>query len=168
MCQCSSFRKESRSRLWNPLSRQSRRCFRLCFRSASTGASWSRLRHSSCHRSRGKGDVSVPSERASASRNALNPSFPRRAVVGSGRRENLAVTLRRGCLKRRWHGRAKRRASFFGRCHRMRVRRYGKPKCLSGGIRGSLRKSRGIRACCESVLGEQTGFRFRVLRGLLC
>ena len=40
----------------------------------------------------------------------VDPSFPRSAVVGSGKRANLSVTLRRRSgLKWRWHGREKRR-----------------------------------------------------------
>ena len=48
----------------------------------------------------------------------VDPSFPRSAV-GSGKRVNVAVTLRSSCLKRRWHGRGKRRRSSFRRCHKM-------------------------------------------------
>ena len=44
----------------------------------------------------------------------VDSSFPGSVVVGSGKRVNLVVTLRRSCLKRRWHGHAK--MSSFRRC----------------------------------------------------
>ena len=67
-------------------------------------------RHSSCHRSRGK--IAVACQTLLQERIhelIVVPGFPRRAVVGSGKRVNLAVTLGRSCRKRRWHGHAKRR-----------------------------------------------------------
>ena len=50
----------------------------------------------------------------------VDPSFPRSAVVGSGKSVNLAVTLRRSCLQRHWHGHAITRMSSFRRCRKMR------------------------------------------------
>ena len=44
----------------------------------------------------------------------VEPSFTESAVVGSGKRVNLAVTWRRSCLNRRWSGREERRMSSFG------------------------------------------------------
>ena len=79
---------------------------------------------------------------------------PRSAVV------NLAETLRRCCLKRRWHGREKRRMSSSRGAGKMRP---SKSKRASRDNGGSLRHSCGTRACCEAALREEAGFRFGVL-----
>ena len=115
-----------RSRFWISQSQQSMSNSRLCVRLCSRSTLWSRQWHSLCHRSRTKSWLCVRlcfksactmSRRWPRAMDAADnhggvsgspraePSLPRRAVVGSGKRVNLVGTLRMSCSRRRWHGR---------------------------------------------------------------
>ena len=70
---------------------------------------------------------------------------------------DLALTLRRRCLRRRWHGRANRKMSS---CRRWQdgTMKERQSEVFSRGSGRSWRSSCGTRACREPVLREQACF----------